>query len=161
MYRQERRHNTSLDRTSEFKLGTGVAYECGSVEEINQHFASIATDLDYNKDSIISELNRYISGPTSTAAAEACYSPDFIAVALSHVRKTSTGSDCIPCWVFKECASELCEIISVLINFSINEGCVPSVWKHAVITPVPKVQPATSVTDFRPISVTPVFFSIY
>ena len=118
-----------------------------------------ATDLDYNKDSIISELNGHISGPTSTAAAEACYSPDFIAVALSHVRKTSTGSDCIPCWVFKACASELCEIISVLINFSINEGCVPSVWKHAVITPVPKVQPATSVTDFRPIglSVTPVF----
>jgi len=39
--------------------------ECGSAEEINKHFVSIATDLDYNKDSIISELNRYISGPFS------------------------------------------------------------------------------------------------
>ena len=40
----------------------------------------------------------------------------------------------IPYWVFKECADELCVIISVLINFSINEGCVPSVWKHHTCT---------------------------
>ena len=33
---------------------------------------------------------------------------------------------------------------------------VSSVWWHAVITPVPKVQSATSVANFRPVSVTPV-----
>ena len=76
------------------------------------------------------------------------------------MHKTSTGSDGIPYWVFKECAGELCVIISVLINFSINEGCVPSVWKHAVITPASKVQPVTNVSDLRPISVTPVFARI-
>ena len=76
------------------------------------------------------------------------------------MHKTSTGSDGIPYWVFKECAGELCVIIYVLINFSINEGCVPSVWKHAIITPAPKVQPVTNVSDLRPISVTPVFSRI-
>ena len=33
-------------------------------------------------------------------------------------------------------------------------------WKHAVITPVPKVKPVTKIADLRPISVTPVFSRI-
>jgi len=33
-------------------------------------------------------------------------------------------------------------------------------WKHAVITPVPKVKPVTKIADLRPISVTPVFSNI-
>ena len=41
-----------------------------------------------------------------------------------------------------------------------NEGCVPSTWKHAVITPVPKVKPVTKIADLRPIYVTPVFSRI-
>jgi len=52
------------------------------------------------------------------------------------------------------------DIISVLINYSVNEGCVPSTWKHAVITPVPKVKPVTKIADLRPISVTLVFSHI-
>jgi len=88
------------------------------------------------------------------------YSPDEIAIILSHVTKTATGSDDIPYWVFKECARELCNIISVLINYSVNEGCVPSTWKHDVVTPVPKVKPVTKIADLRPISVNPVFSRI-
>jgi len=42
----------------------------------------------------------------------------------------------------------------------VNEGCVPSTWKHAVITPVPKVKPVTKIADLIPISVTPVFSRI-
>ena len=41
------------------------------------------------------------------------YSPDEIAIILSHVTKTATGSDGIPYWVFKECARELCNRTSV------------------------------------------------
>ena len=51
-------------------------------------------------------------------------------------------------------SQHLCNIISVLINYSVNEGCVPSTWKHAVITPAPKVKPVTKIADLRPISVT-------
>ena len=55
-------------------------------------------------------------------------------------------------------ARELCNTISVLINYSVNEGCVPSTWKHAVITPASKVKPFTKIADLRP--VTPVFSRI-
>ena len=50
--------------------------------------------------------------------------------------------------------------MSKLINFSINEGAVPQAWKQAVITPVPKTTPVSSVKDLRPISVTPVISRI-
>ena len=127
-------------------------------KNISKHFASVATDPNYNKDNIITELTRYISSSVNTAETEASYSPVFIATVLSRVRKTSTGSDGIPYWVFKECAGELCVIISVLMNFSMYAYvCVPRVWKHAIITPARKVQPVTNVSDLRPISVTPVF----
>jgi len=54
-----------LKHTNNWGKKMNQLLECGSAEEINKHFASIATDRDYNKDSIISELNRYISGPFS------------------------------------------------------------------------------------------------
>lgn len=53
--------------------------ECGNAEDINKHFASVATDPNYNKDNIITELTRYISSSVNTAESEASYSPDFIA----------------------------------------------------------------------------------
>ena len=44
--------------------------------------------------------------------------------------------------------------------FSINTGCVPNAWKHWLVTPVLKTQPITSVADYRPISVSPIFSRI-
>ena len=61
---------------------------------------------------------------------------------------------------YSDCASELSPVLSCLINYSINEGVVPQSWKQAIITPVPKTQPVSSVSDLRPISVTPVISRI-
>jgi len=36
------------------------------------------------------------------------------------------------------------------------EGAVPSQWRTAVITPIPKVPKPTQAADYRPISITPV-----
>ena len=47
-----------------------------------------------------------------------------------------------------------------LINFSINEGAVPRMWNQAIITPVPKTASVSSVSDLRPISVTPVISKV-
>ena len=60
--------------------------------------------------------------------------------------------------MYRECATELSYVLSKLINFSINKGEVPRAWKQAVVTPVPKTAP--SVSDLRPISVTPVLSRI-
>ena len=46
------------------------------------------------------------------------------------------------------------------MNRTICEGTIPSDWKHAVVTPVHKAGPKTVPSNFRPISVLPVFSKI-
>jgi hypothetical protein len=57
--------------------------------------------------------------------------------------------------IVKEFADVLAAPVCSLINSSIRQGVVPSQWKTARITPIPKVHPPVSVeTDLRPISIT-------
>ena len=86
--------------------------------------------------------------PTSTYTCEAI---EFI---LSRVRRTSPGIDNIPFWVYRDCASELERVVTKLVNVSVGSGAVPSAWRTAIITPVPKCMPVTELGDLRPISVT-------
>ena len=46
--------------------------------------------------------------------------------------------------------------VTMFVNMSIGLGVVPSAWRTAVITPVPKCTPVGGVNDLRPISVTPI-----
>ena len=65
----------------------------------------------------------------------------------------------IPYWAFKHCAIELSTIVTHLFNVSIRLGKMPSRWKQAIVTPVPKVRQIaefTGLSDLRPISVTPI-----
>ena len=75
---------------------------------------------------------------------------------LANVRKTSPGNDGILYWVFRDCAGGLSQVISKLINYSLSIGKVPSIWKIAAITPVPKTNPVSMPSDLRPISKTPI-----
>ena len=43
-----------------------------------------------------------------------------------------------------------------MINMSVDLGVLPSAWRTAVITPVPKCTPVNSAGDLRPLSVTPI-----
>jgi len=92
-------------------------FDCGTPDEINNHLAAVATDSAYNKNSILTQMNDHISKFDTTKACDDSgvqYSPDEIAIILSRVTKTATGSDGFPYWVFKECARELCNIISAV-----------------------------------------------
>ena len=75
---------------------------------------------------------------------------------LRKMKNTSPGYDNIPCWVFKTCSYELAGVIAFIINYSIRSGVVPSTWLTAIVTPVLKVSNPETLSDFRPISVTPV-----
>jgi hypothetical protein len=75
---------------------------------------------------------------------------------LRHLKNTAPGNDNIPAWLFKSCSCELAEIVAHLMNSSLCSGHVPSSWRTSVVTPIPKVFNPNSLTDFRPISVTPI-----
>jgi len=65
-------------------------------------------------------------------------------------------ADNMPNWMLRDFAPVLCEPLCAVFNASIREAKVPSVWKHANVLPIPKVNPPKSIeSDLRPISLTP------
>jgi len=79
---------------------------------------------------------------------------------LSTTSKTSPGPDDTPNWLFKHFAVELTPVITHILNLTLVLGKPPTLWKRAVITPVPKVPHPKELSDFRPISVTPLLSRI-
>ena len=68
--------------------------------------------------------------------------------------KKATGSDNISAWTLKRFAEELAVVVHDIICASILERKYPTLYKHALVSPVPKVHPPENLeTDFRRISV--------
>ena len=117
-------------------------------DNINRHFAHIATDINYERHNLLN--SNFARGIDNTNSV----SPFNIFKSLSTLKKTSPGPDGLPYWLFRECASELTPVVTYLVGLSLSAGTPPDQWKHAVITPIPKVIKPTSMSELRPISVT-------
>ena len=83
--------------------------------------------------------------------------PEEVFNKLSHINtRKAPGPDNLPNWILKEFAFALCDPICCIFNTSVQQGIVPTLWKSANVTPIPKVKPAQSIQDdLRPISLTP------
>jgi len=75
---------------------------------------------------------------------------------LSEVRHTSFGLDDLPYWLFQKCSFDLAGIVTSILNKSFSTGTVPSQRLTAEVTPVLKKSNPTELSDYRPISVTPI-----
>ncbi|GMS93356.1 hypothetical protein PENTCL1PPCAC_15531, partial [Pristionchus entomophagus] len=66
----------------------------------------------------------------------------------------STGHDNIPQIIFRKCAHAISLPLCDIYNISMQTGIVPSLWKHSLITPLPKPEKNTQFPDsYRPISI--------
>ena len=68
---------------------------------------------------------------------------------LSRIKKTASGPDCIPYWVWKANATILAPIITTIWNFSIYLHTCPKAWKEANINPLLKVDAPSDYPDYR------------
>ena len=80
-----------------------------------------------------------------------------VKVILKHLNsRKSTGCDEVPAWVLKSFYEELAPVLHNIFCASIQQCKYPTLYKHALITPVPKVSNPMDVNnDFRQISVLP------
>ena len=123
--------------------------------DINDYFSKIATDDTYDLDSIQEAIANYthVSADHST-----CTLNNFeVCKMLMSIKKTSSGPDDIPYWLLRECAIEIAPIVTFIFNKSLSLGKIPSAWKTAIITPLPKKKCSSISENFsnlRPISVT-------
>ena len=64
----------------------------------------------------------------------------------------ATGPDGILGNLLKICANEIADILTLLFQSSLVQGCLPSGWKQAHIVPVFETDDRGSVENYRPIS---------
>ena len=117
-----------------------------TAEELNKHYADISTDCDYraprSKHTVVGQVSFITEMDTFWI--------------LDTLRPTATGLDGIPALFLRIGAPVFAVPLAQLFNQSMVEGAVPSQWRTAVITPIPKVPKPTQAADYRPISITPV-----
>ena len=75
---------------------------------------------------------------------------------LGKIKRTVTGPDGIPFWVWKEHAEILTPILSHIWNLSLHTHTWPMWWKRSNINPIPKVDIPKEKSDYRGINITPV-----
>ena len=75
---------------------------------------------------------------------------------LDSLKETATGLDNLPAWFLKLSAPFISSALAYLFNLSILSSFVPIQWKAAQISPIPKVPHPKLVSEYRPISITPV-----
>ena len=113
---------------------------------LNAHYAATSTDAHYTEPLLKCSCAPLDSWPSEQA----------VFYALEHLKQTAPGLDGLPAWFLKLAAPGIAKPLSYLYRLSLCESLVPTQWKSACITPVPKIPAATQCSDFRPISLTPV-----
>ena len=115
----------------------------------NNHYALVSTDHFYQP----------IPNNTSVASSIS-HSPPFneqtIFHILDHLKHTATGIDDLPAWFLRLGAPIFAKPLAVLFNQSLASSTVPVQWKTSVIRPIPKIPIPKTLSDYRPISITPV-----
>ena len=78
-------------------------------------------------------------------------------VARSLKNKLTAGTDEIPEYVVKQCIEQLKVPLANIYNASLESGTFPDKLKIAKVTPIHKKADLRDVSNYRPISVLPVF----
>ena len=81
---------------------------------------------------------------------------DILQAILQLKSSVSQTPDLIPSLFFKKTSIQLLKPLSIIFNFSISSGQVPTLWKRATVIPIYKKGKINNPSNYRPISLTSV-----
>ena len=74
----------------------------------------------------------------------------------------TSGPDCIPVVILKNCEHELSYILAELLNKCLKESCFPDCWKVSVVVPVFKnVGERSTAKNYNPVSLLSVASKVF
>src|SRR5215813_3014492 len=130
-------------------------------------------ELIYDSFSIAKIFNEYFASIFIESAQADNFRTDFISdeyicitkkEVLEHMNKInpnkSVGLDGIPSLLVKSCADAMAAPLTAILNQSLKEGKVPEDWKLAKVTQIHKGGIKSDVSNYRPVSLTPVLSKI-
>ena len=130
---------------------------------LNYYFASIGPKLA-KQISVCTESSSNDLGNATVSNGYFHLEPvgeDFVLKHLQGLVSTkATGHDSCPARLIKIAAPVIAGPLTYLINLSLNTGVFPQSWKKARVTPIHKGGDIKEPSNFRPISVLPIFSKI-
>ena len=92
-----------------------------------------------------------------------CVTPKMVRTVVMNLDLSKTsGPDCIPVVVLKNCEPELSYILAELFNKCLKESCFPDCWKVSSVIPVFKnVWEMSSAKNYRPVSLLSVVSKVF
>jgi len=116
---------------------------------LNDYFTSMCT----NDDGTAPVFDRVVPQDSNLESVE--FTPDNVYAAIRKLKLNGAGGpDGFPPRLFKMLAGSLAEPLSLMFTSFMSVGKVPQNWRHATVTPVYKGGAASSVSNYRPISLT-------
>ena len=124
-----------------------VTLDNASLTRLNRYFGELCNDDSYVEPTL-SIIGDDVDIPSVTEQQ--------VWNALKRIKRTATGPDYIPYWVWNDHAEILTEVITNVWNLSLSSHTWPDSWKRANINPLAKVDLPKEDGDFRGINITPV-----
>lgn len=144
-------NNRLRARDSVGPLRVGDRLLVGSAEQseaLKEHFGSVFINSDP------AETSSYVHAPMrSPLTSELRFEQHIVYTKLRKLScKSSRTPDGLPPILLKSLALAMSEPLSLIYERSWNESDVPTVFRHSLITPIPKNKDRSSVDNYRPIA---------
>jgi len=131
-------------------------------EKFNNHSATIGSDLARKIPTCNRNAKDYLKGNYKNSIFLSPTTPQEVSDTIAVLKNTeSRGFDDIPLKIIKNNRDGLSKIISHIVDSSFTEGIFPDALKIAKVIPVYKNGDDKAISNYRPISILPIFSKIF
>lgn len=125
-----------------------------SVEELNKYFAEAGEEQTVEADELLdtSDISENFDDRKFFFRH---VTPEDIRRSVNRIKAKATGKDGISPVLISMVLPYVILVIEHMFNYSLTHAEMPTVWKTAVITPIPKIKEPTMLQHYRPISILP------
>lgn len=145
---------------SQFKIGNKIENCPNAIaNSFNQFYVNIGPNLARNIPSRTNDPLDYVTGIQNSMFIYDTNCEEVSSV-IKHLKNSAPGPDDIDIRIIKKCYGDLVQPLTYLFNLSFNQGIFPDELKIARVIPIYKSDDPSLITNYRPISVLPVFSKI-
>jgi len=124
-----------------------------TADELNSHYLSVSSIN--NPDCVNKMIDKYKS--MFRHCKDKMYFthvyPDQIKKVLFSIKSNSVGEDGIPVRFLKLCIDSILPVLEHIVNFSLERGVFPTMWKMSRVKPIAKIKKPKECKDLRPVSI--------